>query len=208
MGYLQPLWVSGDSGEASGQGEARSLPEVGPTEGREVPYLARLRASSAAGSGWPTAVSTRAWSSPAAASCTPSPASSTSGSKAGSRQNRWAGAGARVSGRQGLGSRSAVGPHDAAPVSQRLPGPAAGGAGHLVQLPAGLRPLPPPEVPDRLPLLGLRLPSPAAVSPQVSGLRDQGKPGQHLQGWGGGWRSEWAYGTAVCPSGSWYRCAR
>ncbi|XP_024616608.1 protein unc-13 homolog D isoform X2 [Neophocaena asiaeorientalis asiaeorientalis] len=42
---------------------------------------------SATGSGWPTAVSTRAWSSPAAASCTPSPASSTSGSRAGSRQS-------------------------------------------------------------------------------------------------------------------------
>ncbi|XP_064439629.1 protein unc-13 homolog D isoform X6 [Mirounga angustirostris] len=38
--------------------------------------------------GWLIAASTRAWSSRAAASCTPSPASSTSGSRAGSRENR------------------------------------------------------------------------------------------------------------------------
>lgn len=69
------------------------------------------------------------------------------------------------------------GPHNAVLASWHLPGPAAGGAGHLVQLPAGLRPLPHPEVPVCLPPIRLGLPSPAAVSPQVSAVRDKGTAG-------------------------------
>lgn len=165
---FRPLWVDGDPQGASGQGVA--LPSsirkggVPPGQAQGFPPVT--------GSGWPTAVSTRAWSSPAAASCTPSPASSTSGSRAGSRQSRWAAAGRGVLDR--AQSRSGCWTPNAAPASWHFPGPADGGAGGFIQLPAGVWPLPHPEVPVCLPLICLGLPSSATVSPQVCGVRGEG----------------------------------
>lgn len=183
---FQPLWVDGDPQGALGQGEAL------PPSSRKgsVPPGQAEGFLSVTGSGWPTAVSTRAWSSPAAASCTQSPALSTSGSRAGSRQSRWAAAGRGVlGGAQGVGrgaengSRSGCWTPNVAPASWHFPGPADGGAGDLIQLPAGVRPLPPPEVPICLPLICLGLPSSATVSPQVCGVRDEGTASR-LQRWG------------------------
>lgn len=157
----------GDHRRSLGQVVSLSLPRRVSSRKGEAPAGRAEGFLCAAGSGWPTAVSTRAWSSRAAASCTPSPASSTSGSRAGSRESRWAAAEGGLSRRQGSGSRhGGLGPVMQLPA---LSGPAAGGAGHLVQQPAGLRPLPHPEVPVCFPPLGVGLPGPAAVSAQVSG---------------------------------------
>lgn len=109
---FRPLWVDGDPQGASGQGAA--LPPSSRKGG--VPPGQAQGFPPVTGSGWPTAVSTRAWSSPAAASCTPSPASSTSGSRAGSRQSRWAAAGRGVLDRaQRTGAGAAVGPQTQRP---------------------------------------------------------------------------------------------
>ena len=96
---FQPLKVDEKPREVLGQSGAGEvwalstpdpLPQARQAVGKEVPQLAEGFLS-ATGSGWPTAISTRPWSSLAAASCSPSPASNTSGSRADSRPSRWAG---------------------------------------------------------------------------------------------------------------------